>query len=73
MGFRIYDDDDNPMMRIDVRGHVIKFGVRAVEEDSRQWLGETLERQINDAINTERNKTLFAYQKELRRLLGIEK
>jgi L-arabinose isomerase len=63
-------DEHNPVMRITTGDREITFSVARVQPDAHEWLGEVLDRQINEMIDRRVREALAAHKKQLRDLIG---
>lgn len=72
MSFRIDNyDKHNPCMQINVGDRRIEFSVASVQPDAHEWLGEVLDRQINEMVDRRVREAVEAHKKALRDLLGV--
>lgn len=73
MSFRIDTyDEHNPCMQIYVGDHRIEFSLARVRPDAHEWLGEVLDRQINEMVDLRVREAVEAHKKALRDLIGAQ-
>ena len=72
MSFTIdHYDEQNPQLRIKQGDREISFTLSPVKPESHEWLGEVLDRQINELVDLRVRQAIAEHQKKLRDLLGV--
>ena len=66
------DDEDNPMMVIEVEGYEYSFSVANVKPKSREWLGDILESHLTCAFNRGKSIGIAETRGKFKEALGIK-
>lgn len=66
-------DPEYPQLRIVVRGREISFTICSVDPKSHEWLGQVLDRSINELVDILIAQALNEHKHQLQILLGIAK
>jgi hypothetical protein len=64
-------DEHCPQLRIRFGDREMSFTVKDVAPKAREWLGEVIERQVTELIETRVRQALEKHKAELRKLLGV--
>lgn len=67
-----YYDEENPRLVLGINGRRMEFSLMGVHPESREWLGNLLDRVIQEEIAYAVNKALNEHRAEMRALLGIQ-
>ena len=68
----VHSDEHNPILQITLGdGTDVRFSVKSVSEDRREWLGEILEETFNRVIKNAESRERKRIQEGIKALLGI--
>lgn len=65
-------DEHNPQLRIKQGDREISFTLAPVDPESHDWLGQVLDRQINELVDLRVRQALDDHKKKLRELIGAK-